>query len=512
MKKVDTQAASAWLGRAVERGAVANNVPAAGAVGAADLFFTGSLATVGQDTLVLAALEGSPARPCLVVFGPNRGRFAGTLVKAAGATARFCPLDHGNAERLRKLLPFTGPSRLGGEPVTIGLGDRLGLASPGHLRLIAGRAAAPVLAQQSVRELDLTNRTYEDVLDAATWAVFQEGFRRPWGADGDHLKTADWVRKAVRLGFTMITADVSDHIHKEFDGAPDQTVLEAYVRLPAARRAELEGRYLPLTLSLDTNEKIGFTRADLARIALVYLEALDAAEQMYRAGVKAGGGAARFDFELSIDETATPTMPAAHVFAATEMKTRGVPLFSVAPRFIGEFQKGIDYIGNPAEFDRSFRTHAAIARQFGYRISVHSGSDKFTVFPTVGRETRSTFHLKTAGTNWLQALEVISEKEPAFFGELYAYALKTFPAARKYYHITPDMANVPPADGVKDLAGLLVNSDTRQVLHVTYGEMLRDPEVNRRIYAVLETHIEAYWKSVERHIGKHLDLLGVGKA
>jgi hypothetical protein len=50
------------------------------------------------------------------------------------------------------------------------------------------------------------------------------------------------------------------------------------------------------------------------------------------------------------------------------------------------------------------------------------------------------------------------------------------------------------------------------VLHVTYGEMLRDPEVNRRIYAVLETHIEAYWKSVERHIGKHLDLLGVGKA
>ncbi len=261
MKKVDTQAAAAWLGRAVERGVVVNNIPAAGAGSAGEFFFTHSLATVGQDTLVMAALGGSPANPCLVVFGSNRGRFAGTLVKAAGAAARFCPLDHGNANRLRKLLPFTGPSRLGGEPVTIGLGDRLGLASPGHLRLVAGRAAAPVLAQQSVRELDLTSRTYEDVLDAATWAVFQEGFRRPWGADGDHLKTADWVRKAVKLGFSMITADVSDHIHKEFDGAPEQTVLEAYAKLPSARRAELESRYLPLSIALDTGEKIGFTRA-----------------------------------------------------------------------------------------------------------------------------------------------------------------------------------------------------------------------------------------------------------
>ena len=155
----------------------------------------------------------------------------------------------------------------------------------------------------------------------------------------------------------------------------------------------------------------------------------------------------------------------------------------------------------------SFRVHAAIARHFGYRISVHSGSDKFTVFPIVGRETRSFFHLKTAGTNWLQALEVICDKEPETFRELYAWALKTFPAARQYYHITPNMANVPPAEGLDPagLRGLLANSDTRQVLHVTYGEMLRDATVNSRIYGILEANIEAYWKSVERHIGRHLD-------
>jgi hypothetical protein len=134
------------------------------------------------------------------------------------------------------------------------------------------------------------------------------------------------------------------------------------------------------------------------------------------------------------------------------------------------------------------------------------------VFPTVGLETRGFFHLKTAGTNWLQALEVICETEPQFFRELYAHALRTFPAARQYYHITPNMANVPPADGLDQagLRGLLSNSDTRQVLHVTYGEMLRDAVLHDRIYSVLEGNIEAYWRSVERHIARHLDTLGVG--
>jgi tagaturonate epimerase len=509
MKKVDKQAAQEWLAKAVAKGVVVNGLPAAGAGTAREFLFPESVSTARLDSLAMAKLGGSPADPCLVVFGPNRCGFSGTLIKTGGHPVRFCALDRHNANKLRRALPSTAPSRLGGEPVTIGLGDRLGLASPGHLRLVARRAAAPVLAQQSVRELNLTNRTYEDVLDSATWAVFQEGYRRPWGADGDHLKSEDWVKKAVKLGYSMITADVSDGIHKEFDGAPEKQVLGAYASLPEARRREMEGRYLSLSVTLDTGEKVSFDKTELARIVLIYLDAMDAAERLYRAGVKAGRGAARFDFELSIDETAAPTLPAAHVFCATEMAQRKITLFSMAPRFIGEFQKGIDYIGDPKAFEKSFATHAAIARHFGYRISVHSGSDKFTVFPVVGRETRGFYHLKTAGTNWLQALEVICEKKQDFFRELYAYSLKTFPDARKYYHITPDMKNVPPAEGLKDPAALLANSDTRQVLHVTYGEILRNPDLNRRIYAVLRENIEAYWKSVERHIGRHLDTLGV---
>src|SRR4030042_883158 len=87
---------------------------------------------------------------------------------------------------------------------------------PGGLGSSSGApTASPVPAQQSLRELTLTSRTYEEVLDASTWAVFREGWRDAWGADGDHLKTAEWVRRGLALGDTMITADVSDFIHGE---------------------------------------------------------------------------------------------------------------------------------------------------------------------------------------------------------------------------------------------------------------------------------------------------------
>jgi hypothetical protein len=501
---VDPSAAQEWVQNATTRGFIAGgrlaeNVLAEGS----ELLFPSSLAKVGADTLIMARLEG---RPVLAVFGPNKAGFKGVKIKQAAIT--LCPYGPRNSEKLRSLLPFTAPSPLRNQPVVVGVGDRLGLASAGHLRLFARYDAAPVLAQQSVRELDLTARDYEDVMNSATWAVFQEGYKRPWGADGDHLKTPQWVRKAVKLGYCMITADVSDSIHGEWAEAPEAEVEKAYEALEQGRRGELEDRYLSLVVDLDTGETVNFSRIELARIVLVYDEALDYAVQLYEAGTSADGN---FDFELSIDETMTPTSPAAHVFVASEMKSRGIPLYSMAPRFIGEFQKGIDYIGEAREFERSFRTHAAIARRFGYRISVHSGSDKFTVFPIVGKQTRSFFHLKTAGTNWLQALEVIAQKEPSFFRHLWDMAQQVFPKARQYYHITPNMDNLPDVSSLDDagLLELLENQDSRQILHVTYGELLRNQTLGERIYEILEQNIEAYWESLDRHIGRHLETLGV---
>ena len=189
-------------------------------------------------------------------------------------------------------------------------------------------------------------------------------------------------------------------------------------------------------------------------------------------------GEGRFDFELSIDETATPTTPQAHVFMARESSRRGVAISSLAPRFVGEFQKGIDYIGDVGEFEASFAVHAALCRSLGHRISVHSGSDKFSVFPAIGRLSRGRFHVKTAGTSWLEALRVVAAADPALFRDLYAHARRTYDNARKLYHVTPDLSRLPDPAGLPAAAAaaLLDDRDARQVLHITYGEMLAVPD------------------------------------
>ena len=132
------------------------------------------MAKDGEATvLVIAPKEGTAAKP-LGIKGSDMG---GGKLKA--------PLSSENAKVFRKLFPFTAPVRVLAKPRSFGLGDRLGIATPGHIRLFEKLDVFPIFAQQSIRELNLTNRTYEDVLDAATFAVYREGFRKGFGADGD---------------------------------------------------------------------------------------------------------------------------------------------------------------------------------------------------------------------------------------------------------------------------------------------------------------------------------------
>ena len=459
------------------------------------------------------ALASSAAGPRLLVTGPD-GAATGFEVTERLASGRdvvhVCPANHANADRLRAVLPNAAPSPLTSRNATFGTGDRLGIAGPGHLAVFRRYAASPVLAQQSLRELTLTSRTYEEVLDASTWAVLREGWREPWGADGDHLKTEEWVRRALAIGYTMITADVSDFIRGEWAARSDAEALAQWQTLDAGLRRGLEERYLRSTTPLDTGEPVRFTPAELARTTLVYGEAVEHAARLYRACV-AEKGEGRFDFELSIDETATPTTPQAHVYMAREASRRGVAVTSLAPRFVGEFQKGIDYIGDVRGFEASFAVHAALCRSLGHRISVHSGSDKFSVFPAIGRLSRGRFHVKTAGTSWLEALRVVAAVDPGLFRDLYAHARRTYDSARKLYLVTPDLARLPDAAGLPAAAAsaLLDDRDARQVLHITYGEMLAVAELKRRLFELLAGSADAYAAALERHIGRHLAALGV---
>src|SRR5690606_16530037 len=133
-----------------------------------------------------------------------------------------------------------------------------------------------------------------------------------------------------------------------------------------------------------------------------------------------------FDFEISIDETETITSPMAHFFVANELTSKGVNVISLAPRFCGEFQTGIDYIGDVEQVEKELSEHALIAEHFGYKLSIHSGSDKFKVFPIIAKYTKGVVHVKTAGTNWLEAVRVIAKTNPKLYRRMHQFALDNF--------------------------------------------------------------------------------------
>ena len=180
---------------------------------------------------------------------------------------------------------------------------------------------------------------------------------------------------------------------------------------------------------------------------------------------------------------------------------------SLAPRFPGEFQKGIDYRGDTTEFEKELRKHAKIALDNGYKLSVHSGSDKFSVFPIIYRETDCRVHLKTAGTHWLEALRTAAVFNPDLFRRIHIVALEHLKEAKKYYHITENTANIPAIDDLDDgnLPTLLDNDDARQVLHITYEFTLA--AFKAEIFDLLNRREDEYYDALAKHLTKHLPRL-----
>ncbi len=452
----------------------------------------------------------------LVVLGESKAAdsFTGEII----SSVRICPLNAENAAALRHYFPWTAPVPIG-RRASFGTGDRLGVATPGHLRAFGFCEIFPVLAQQSMRELGRTGRTAQDVIDGAGWGAFEAGYVGTFAADADHIKKINEALDCLRLGFTMFTIDASDQINLEAVHLSDEQALAGFKQIPAYQ--EIRDRYAGKSWNFsrgDSKVNITFSDAELARCALVYHEAVEHMAALYHELKKASGGEGNFDFEVSVDETETDTTEHDHVFVANELAASGVRWQSLAPKFTGQFQKGIDYIGDRGKFEQQFAAHALIAENLGpYKISVHSGSDKFSIFPLVGHHTGGYFHLKTAGTSWLEAVRVIAVKNPALYRRMHTFALEHFEQDRASYHVTTNLAAIPPVDSLADseLPALMEEVHSRQLLHITYGSLLSSRDsagaflFRDEIYTALYDYEETYYQMLERHIGRHLESLGV---
>ena len=437
--------------------------------------------------------------------------FEGDVVRLSdGGGLLTGPLSAANAAALRRHFPWCAPRSLRKERTTVGCGDRLGLATYGHLLAARQFKLSPVLAQQSMRELAMTNRTFRQVVDDAVFNVFRADYREGYGADGDHLKKMEDIDVALAAEMPMITLDLSEVMNASAGDWSAEKIEEAFAALPAADRERVASEYADKTFIVGSCE-VKVDALTAKRCAVMYDAALAFALKVYE-HLRAKRGD-EFDLEVSIDETTSPTLPSHHLYIARELRRLGIEFSSLAPRFVGEFQKGVDYIGDVKEFDRQFVVHAQIAKTFGnYKVSVHSGSDKFSVYPTVGRETGGYLHLKTAGTSWLVAVEVIARCEPQLYRDMHKCALAHFKDMLKLYHITADLTRIPALDSLSDaeLPGLMSMADARQLLHITYGPILTG-ELRERFFKAMHKFENEYAEALKRHFEKHISLLGVPK-
>jgi hypothetical protein len=460
---------------------------------------------------------------------PDVARFAGEASEiklGLPLTLQLCPTSPENAVALRQALPFTAPQLLGTHK-SAGCGDRLGLATPGHVRALrrslgASRVSesgiAPIFAQQSIREMVRTERTPQQVMDDASWGVFEEGWRQGFGADADHLKSTDDVDLCAEVGFTLYTIDPGDHVDNAATTATERVLVNSVAALPwdvlESSPEEMRSAYLGRAFDLGDEVVIYFSDDTLIRAAAKYGRAVAHTVTLYRHLIeRLGQPGTGFELEVSVDETATPTTPEEHYFVARELIRLGVDWVSLAPRYLGRFEKGVDYIGDLAAFEADLVRHVAVARNLGpYKLSIHSGSDKFSIYPIIARVAGDLVHLKTAGTSYLEALRALAAINPPLFRELLVFAIGRYAQDKATYHVSADPRRFPDAHELMDdqLAEVLDSFDGRQLLHVTFGSVLTTRDASGsylfsdRLLEALSSHEEIHYAALESHISRHL--------
>ncbi|HQR32753.1 MAG TPA: tagaturonate epimerase family protein [Blastocatellia bacterium] len=411
-----------------------------------------------------------------------------------------------NAESLRSILPFLKPITLGLKK-SAGCGDRLGLATPGHIRAIRTSTMAPILAQQSIRENFRTGRTPQQVMDEAMWGILQEGWRGGFGADADHLKNTDDIDSCAAAGFTFYTIDPGEHVDNEANTAPVDVLKAKVAALDwAALETTWEATQAALSHKIDLGTfSVTISEEDLLRSAAKYGRVVAHTVRMYRHLEKVMAGK-DFELEMSVDETETVTTLAEHIYIAHELKRLGVKWVSLAPRYVGDFEKGVDYIGDLAEFEKSFAQHLAVSKAFGpYKLSLHSGSDKFSVYPIASRVAGELVHLKTAGTSYLEALRAIGKVNPSLFRDIVAFAKERYPIDRASYHVSAEVSKMQDVAALANdqLTTLLDDFHAREILHVTFGSVLHHPDFREPFFATLRRNEGVYYDMLEIHFGKH---------
>ena len=403
---------------------------------------------------------------------------------------------------------------------SFGVGDRFAQQAKAQLRacMLGTRQGVDIVPvwNKSHREHDIVGSRPDSVRRAADEATASLGWTGPYHVDADHINlgTVDGYLDSS----DFFTIDVADAIGKSVGAGEVDAFLDRHPELIG--RIEISGLEKPFDTSWE----------GAARIASKYLAAVRKAGEIYR-HIEDRKGAGNFIPEVSMDETDDPQTPADLLVILAAAADEGIPIQTIAPKFTGRFNKGVDYVGDAERFEKEFRDDlAVIAHAVGryglpgnLKPSVHSGSDKFSIYPPIHRaltDTGAGVHLKTAGTTWLEELIGLAEAGGgglALAKEVYAEAHKRRRALCAPYAavIDIDAAKLPaPAEvaywtAERYTAALRhdptcsdYNASLRQLLHVGYKVAA---QMGGRYYRMVEECEETISKNVtenlyERHI------------
>jgi hypothetical protein len=369
---------------------------------------------------------------------------------------------------------------------SVGVGDRFAHQAKAQLR------ACMKAAEQGVEVIPVWNKSHREhttigsapgsVREAADAAVTKLGWSKPYHVDADHIRldTVD----GFLASSDFYTIDVADSIGM----AAATDAVKAF----ADRHSDLVGR-----LAIPGIEAPFLTtRPEVERIAGKYLLAVQEAGRIYR-HIASAKGEGRFITEVSMDETDSPQTPPELLVILTAISDEKIPIQTIAPKFTGRFNKGVDYVGDVVQFEKEFGEDLAViafaVRKFGLpsnlKLSVHSGSDKFSLYAPIRRALERTgagLHVKTAGTNWLEEVIGLAEAGGEGFAlakEIYGKALSKRDALCAPYAavIDIDAAQLPSAAEVADWSSEqfvsalrhdqscpAFNPSLRQLIHVGY--------------------------------------------
>lgn len=413
-----------------------------------------------------------------------------------------------------------------GLQASFGFGDRTGLATPGHVRAAKekGEGIAPIFPQQSIREMTRTQRTPEGVMTDALQGMVDSGWTAPTGADADHLKTEADVDITVAAGFTFFTIDPSDDVDEKADDYSVDVLNEKFTAI--ADQIDWVADYTGKTIELATGTAIDLDEVTVKRAAVKYGIGLNRANELaaYIAKVATDKGQ-DYEIEVSVDETEQPTTLAEHYIIADQLIKHGCKLVSLAPRFIGTMEKGVDYIGDLAALEQTMHDHNAICELLGpYKLSLHSGSDKISMYTPFARATKGRFHVKTAGTSYLEALRVAAIHDEDLFRKIVETSRKYYDRDKATYHVHATLADAadPSTLDAKNLEkeylecwedveeGKGFTAPGRQILHCCFGTILTDAELGPALIECLKANPGTYEEVLALHFGKHLDALRAG--